>query len=150
MRGPTIGPHSKIRTPVFLFFHLLRVCLCRLLDSNLFGRLFIELAARLAAVSFLQSLPAGAFLFCPDPIGGARIFGVPFQRFLQFSNFVPRIRHILLFHLLLLIPRFDLRFSLAMVRSRDCLLSCLLLDKMPARYHLFASVWLAIESFQVK
>ena len=66
MRGPNDWPpFQRIRTPVLLFFHLLRVCLCRLLGSNLFGRLFIELAARLEAVRLLQSLPAGALLVLP-------------------------------------------------------------------------------------
>ena len=84
--------------------YLFRVCLCGLLDTKLLRGWLIQLAASLDAVSLLKSLQGSSRPFCHNPIGGAGIFAFPLQRFLKFSYFVSRIRHILLFHLLLLIP----------------------------------------------
>jgi hypothetical protein len=124
--------------------YLLRVCLRGPLDTKLLRSWLIQLAARLDAVSLLRPLSASANLFYHEPIGRAGIFVFLFQRFLKFSNFVSRIRHILLFHLLLLIPgsglcfyssfsnsRATVRILLNNLRSRDRLLSCLLLNKTP-------------------
>src|SRR5262245_29177001 len=121
MQGPEKSPapaRENSDTNSFLpLSYLFRVCLCGLLDAKFLRSWLIQLAASLDAVSLLKSLQGSSRPFCHNPIGGAGIFAFPLQRFLKFSYFVSRIRHILLFHLLLLIPGSGLYSSLSNSRA---------------------------------